>query len=66
MSEQEKALFKQQLREEIEAERREAERIKKQAWRDRNREHIRQYDRAYRLRRKLCQQITGGECFQND
>lgn len=53
MNEQEKALFEKQLREKIVTEQREKERARKAAWRERNREHIRQYDRVYRLKKKL-------------
>lgn len=53
MGEQEQAALEKQIREQIEAERRERDRARKQDWRNRNRDHVRQYARAYRQKRKL-------------
>ena len=50
MTEQEKKDFEREVREQIAAEKRAA----KAAWRKKNREHIRQYDKIYRLKKKMC------------
>jgi len=49
MTEQEKIAFELEIRKKVAAERR----AYKAEWREKNREHIRQYNKAYRLRKKL-------------
>lgn len=50
MTEFDKNAFEQQIRAEVVAE----QRAYKAEWRNKNREHIRQYNKAYRIRKKLC------------
>lgn len=51
MNEQEKAAFEKEIREKIAEENREKNRIYKAKWRERNREHIKNYDKVYRRKR---------------
>lgn len=53
MTEQEKNAFEKEIREKVAAERR----AYKAEWREKNREHIRQYNKVYRIRKKLCGEV---------
>lgn len=57
MNEQEKATFEQEIREKVAKE----QRAYKAQWREKNREHIREYNRLYRLRKKLCREVSANE-----
>lgn len=57
MNEQEKIAFEMELRNKIEEEQRAKERARKAKWREKNRKHIREYNKVYRIRRKLCKGV---------
>lgn len=61
MNEQEKLAFEKELREKIADENLKKQRERKAAWREKNREHIRQYDKIYRMRKKLMREVTSHE-----
>ena len=48
-----KNAFEQQIRIEIAEEQKAKQRAYKAEWRNKNREHIRQYNKLYRIRKKL-------------
>lgn len=57
MTEQEKAAFEQEVREKVHAEQVAKARKYKSEWRAKNREHLRQYEQLYRLRKKMCKEV---------
>lgn len=57
MTEQEKKDFEQEVRARIAEE----QRAYKAAWREKNRGHIRQYNKTYRIRKKLCGEVKRDE-----
>lgn len=61
MTEFDKNAFEQQIRAEVIEEQRAKQRAYKAEWRNKNREHIRQYNRAYRIRKKLCGEVMRNE-----
>lgn len=61
MGEQEKTAFEMELRAKIAEEQRDKQRAYKAEWRRKNREHIRQYNKAYRIRKKLCREVQHDE-----
>ena len=58
MSEQERAALERQIREQVENEQRERERARKRDWYNRNKDHVRQYAKIRRLRKKLCGEVN--------
>ena len=62
MTDQEKLAFEQEIRNRISEENRAKQRAYKAKWRGRNREHLREYERVRRLRKKLCGEVrTDGQ-----
>ena len=62
MTDQEKLAFEQEIRNRIAEENRAKQRAYKAMWRGRNREHLREYERVRRLRKKLCGEVrTDGQ-----
>lgn len=61
MNGMEKAAFEMELRKKIFEEEQERKRAYKRQWQEKNREHIAQYNRAYRIRRKLCKEVEHNE-----
>lgn len=62
MTTQEKLAFEQEIRDRIAEENRAKQRAYKTIWRERNREHLREYERVRRLRKKLCGEVrTDGQ-----
>lgn len=62
MTDQEKLAFEQEIRNRIAEENRAKQRAYKAKWRGRNREHLREYERVRRLRKKLCGEVrTDGQ-----
>lgn len=62
MTTQEKLTFEQEIRDRIAEENRAKQRAYKTIWRERNREHLREYERVRRLRKKLCGEVrTDGQ-----
>lgn len=57
MTEQEKYAFEKEIRKKIAEEKRAAQRAYKAEWREKNREHIRQYNKVYRVKQKLCGEV---------
>lgn len=57
MTELEKASFEREIRAKVAEERR----AYKAAWREKNREHINEYNRMYRLRKKLTREVKSYE-----
>lgn len=57
MTEQERIAFELEIRNKIAEEKRAKQREYKAKWREKNREHIRQYNKAYRVRQKLCGEV---------
>ena len=62
MTSQEKLAFEQEIRNRIAEENRAKQRAYKVKWREQNREHLREYERVRRLRKKLCGEVrTDGQ-----
>lgn len=62
MTSQEKLAFEQEIRNRIAEENRAKQRAYKAKWRKQNREHLREYERVRRLRKKLCGEVrTDGQ-----
>ena len=62
MTSQEKLAFEQEIRNRIAEENRAKQRVYKAKWRKQNREHLREYERVRRLRKKLCGEVrTDGQ-----
>lgn len=57
MTEQEKDAFEKEIREKIAEEKRATQRAYKAEWREKNREHIRHYNRVYWVKQKLCREV---------
>lgn len=57
MTNQEKLDFEQEIRDRIAEENRAKQRAYKAKWREQNREHLREYERVRRLRKKLCGEV---------
>ena len=57
MTEQERCALEEEIRAKIAEEKRAEQRAYKAEWRKKNREHIRQYNKVYRLRKKLCGEV---------
>lgn len=64
MTNQEKLAFEQEIRDRIAEENRAKQRAYKAKWREQNREHLREYERVRRLRKKLCGEVrTDGQKY---
>lgn len=61
MDETEKLALENELREKIAEENRAKQRAYKAEWREKNREHIRQYNKVYRTKKKLCREVSTNE-----
>lgn len=61
MTEQEKITFEEEIRAKIAEEKRVKQRAYKAEWRKKNREHIRQYNKVYRIKKKLCGEVCHDE-----
>lgn len=62
MTSQEKLAFEQEIRNRIAEKNRAKQRAYKAKWREQNREHLREYERVRRLRKKLCGEVrTDGQ-----
>jgi len=61
MGENEKIALENELRAKIAEENLKKKREQKAAWREKNREHIRQYDRMYHMRKRLMREVTSHE-----
>lgn len=61
MTEQEKLAFELEIREKIAEENRAKRRESKARWREKNREYLRNYARAYRARKKMCGEVRTDE-----
>lgn len=61
MTEQEKLAFELKIREKIAEENRAKRRESKARWREKNREYLRNYARAYRVRKKMCGEVRTDE-----
>lgn len=57
MTETEKKRFEDEIRAKVAEEQRAKRRAYRAVWREKNREAIRSYDRAYRARKKLCREV---------
>lgn len=65
MTEQERTAFEKEIRDKIAEEKRAAQRAYKAKWREKNREHIRQYNKVYRVKQKLCKGVEQNEQYSN-
>lgn len=61
MGEQERIAMEKEIRERIAEEKRAKQRAYKAEWRAKNREHICQYNKIYRMRTKLMKGVTPHE-----
>lgn len=57
MTENEKIAFEEKVRAKIAGENREKQRAYKADWREKNREHIRRYNKLYNIKKKLCREV---------
>ena len=61
MTEKEKKDFEREIREKVAEEQQAKAREYRAKKKKKNREHIRQYDKIYRLRKRLCREVEQGE-----
>lgn len=61
MTEQEKLAFELEIRERVAEENRAKRRESKAKWREKNREYLRNYERARRARKKMCGEVKTDE-----
>lgn len=61
MTEQEKLAFELEIREKIAEEKRVKQREYMKAWRKKNSEYVKKYDRARRARKKMCKEVSNDE-----
>lgn len=61
MTEQEKLAFELEIREKIAEEKRAKQREYMKAWRKKNSEYVKSYDRARRARKKMCGEVRTDE-----